>query len=229
VLSGTIFEKTRIPLQKWFAAISLVVNAKKSLSSHQLARDLRLNQKTAWYILQRIRKAMGKKDTLLKGIVEADETFVGGRPRKENKKEDRPKGSGNNPTKKTAVLGAVERGGEVKTMMAKRVDGETLARFIRSAVSPEGTTVLTDEFPGYREIEGLYEHDVINHSKRYVDGDIYTNTIEGFWSLVKRAWYGTHHHYTKKYMPLYLNEASWKYNRRKDPNAFDTILRGLFG
>ena len=114
-------------------------------------------------------------------------------------------------------------------MMAKRVDGETLAQFIRSTVQPAGTLLVTDELGAYREVEGLYEHDVINHSKRYVDGDTYTNTIEGFWSLVKRAWYGTHHHYTKKYMPLYLNEASWKYNRRKDPNAFDTILRGLFG
>ena len=229
VLSGTIFEKTRVPLQKWFAAISLVVNAKKSLSSHQLSRDLRLNQKTAWYILQRIRKAMGKKDTLLKGIVEADETYVGGRPRHTNKKEDRKQHARGSGTDKTAVLGAVERGGDVKTMMTKRVDGETLARFIRSTVQPAGTLLVTDELPAYHEVEGLYEHDVINHSRQYVDGDTYTNTIEGFWSLVKRAWYGTHHHYTKKYMPLYLNEASWKYNRRKDPNAFDTILRGLFG
>ncbi len=228
VLSGTIFEKTRVPLQKWFAAISLVVNAKKSLSSHQLSRDLRLNQKTAWYILQRIRKAMGKKDTLLKGIVEADETYVGGRPRKENKKEDRSHHRGNRGPK-TAVLGAVERGGKVKTMMAKRVDGETLVKFIRSAVKPEGTTLMTDEFGGYNELEPLYEHQVINHSRVFAIGETHTNTIEGFWSLVKRAWYGTHHHYTKKYMPLYLNEASWKYNRRKDPNAFDTILRGLFG
>ena len=202
---------------------------RKSLSSYQLARDISLNQKTAWYILQRIRKAMGKKGSLLKGIVEADETFVGGRPRKENKKENRPKGPSRNPTTKTAVLGAVERGGNVKTMMAKRVDGETLARFIRSAVQPAGTLLITDELRGYREVEGLYEHDVINHSKQYARGDINTNSIEGFWSLVKRAWYGTHHHYSKKYMPLYLNEASWKYNQRKNPNAFDTILKGLFG
>ena len=230
VLSGTIFEKTRVPLPKWFAAISLVINAKKSLSSHQLARDLSLTPPTAWYMLQRIRKAMAKgKDILLKGIVEADETYVGGRPRKENKKEDRKHQPGGRGTKKTAVLGAVERGGSVKTLMAKRVDGETLTRFIRSHVKPEGTTLMTDEFGGYNELEPLYKHDVINHSKQYVDGDTYTNTIEGFWSLVKRAWYGTHHHYSKKYMPLYLNEASWKYNRRKDPNAFETILRGLFG
>lgn len=229
VLSGTIFEKTKVPLQKWFAAIGLVVNAKKSISSHQLARDLSLTPPTAWYLLHRIRKAMGKRDTLLKGIVEADETYVGGLTRKENKKENRKPRPGGRGTRKTAVLGVVERGGEVRTMMAKRVDGETLARFIRSTVTPEGTTLMTDEFGGYNEVEPLYAHKVINHSQRYVDGDIFTNTVEGFWSLVKRAWFGTHHHYTKKYMPLYLNEASWKYNRRKDPNAFDTILRGLFG
>ena len=228
VLSGTIFEKTRVPLQKWFAAITLVVNAKKSISSHQLARDLSLTPPTAWYMLQRIRRAMAKgRDILLQGIVEADETYVGGRPRKENKKEDRKSKRG--VTTKTPVLGVVERGGKVKTMMAKRVDGETLVKFIRSAVNPEGATLMTDELGGYNELEPLYDHKVINHSKRYVDGEIYTNTIEGFWSLVKRAWYGTHHHYSKKYMPLYVTEASWKYNQRQNPRAFDTILRGLFG
>ena len=140
VLAGTIMEKTRIPLQKWFLAIGLIVNAKKSLSSCQLARDLQLNQKSAWYMQQRIRSQMTSEqdEILLQGILEADETYIGGKPRKSNRKDDdapqNPRGRG---TSKTPVIGVVERGGKVVASVANNLKGITLLKFIRSAVVPE--------------------------------------------------------------------------------------------
>ena len=232
VLSGTVLEKTKIPLQKWFLAFALLINAKKSISSHQLARDLDLTQPTAWYLAHRIRTAMAQdrtEDDLLQGIVEADETFIGGKPRKANRKADRVKHSGGRGGKKVTVLGAVERGGRVKTQVTGYVRGWDILRFLKRSIDPRRTELLTDEYRGYNSMSSIVPHYVINHSQQYADGDVHTNTIEGFWALVKRAWYGTHHHYTTRYMPLYMAESSWKYNARKNPLAFETLLRGLFG
>ena len=231
VLSGTIFEKTKIPLQKWFMAIGLVVNAKKSLSSCQLARDLDLNQKSAWYIQQRIRAEMATKQgsILLQGVIEADETYVGGKPRKRNKRDDNePKNPRGRATRKTPVIGAVERGGKVVSRVADNLSGKGVLRFIKDTIEPSGSLLITDEYKAYNAVRSIVAHSVINHSERYADGATHTNTIEGFWSLLKRAWYGSHHHYRKAYTPLYVAEASWKYNQRKNDNAFETFLRGCF-
>lgn len=233
VLSGTIFQGTQVPLQKWFATIALVANAKKSISSPQLARDLRLNQKTAWYMLQRIRAEMAKKGkkTLLKGILEADETYIGGKPRKGNKRkddnpDDKPKpGRG---TKKTPVLGVVERGGEVKAEVSEKLGGREILNFIMGNVNPEESTLMTDEFASYQAVDSKMKHEVIKHKEQYVDGEVHTDTIEGFWSLLKRAWYGQHHHYTKQFTPLYVAEACYKYNHRNTKNVFDVFIRGCF-
>ncbi len=231
VLSGTIFEKTKIPLQKWFMAIGIMVNAKKSVSSFQLARDLDLNQKSAWYMQQRIRAAMAADQApLLQGIVEADETFVGGKPRKANRRMDdhnrpnRPRGRGSN---KIPVVGAVERGGKVSARVATDLKARTLLRFLRETVDPHGTLLITDQAQPYTAVpKHGYQHAVINHSRIYADGETHTNTIEGFWSLLKRAWYGSHHHYTRHWMPLFIAEAAWKYNHRSDDNAFGSFIRG---
>lgn len=227
VLSGTVMEKTRIPLQKWFMAIGLMVNAKKSLSSHQLARDLDLTQPTALYLQDRIRAQMATSEGFdgLQGIVEADETYIGGKPRKNNKKKsiEPPR------SKKTAVLGAVERGGKVVARVATDASSKTLLKFLKDTVDPMGSLLITDEWKGYSKAHLEFAHSVINHSKEYVNGLTHTNTIEGFWSLVKRAWYGSHHHYSVKYMPIYMAEASWKYNQRKNKHAFGTFLRSCFG
>ena len=225
VLSGTIFEKTRIPLQKWFLAISLVLNAKKSLSSYQLGRDLDLNQRSAWYMQQRIRAAMTQGDRLLSGLVEADETYVGGKPRRTNRKEDHTPNKPGRGTKKTAVIGAVERGGQVMAQVAKDLTGKGIVKFLKSGVDLDDALLLTDEYRGYRAVDSLLPHAVINHQEQYADGWLHTNTIEGFWALIKRAWYGSHHHYSPLYMPLYIAETCWKYNERKNPNAFATFLR----
>ena len=232
VLSGTIFEKTRIPLQKWFLAVGLVVNAKKSLSSYQLARDLQLTQPTAWYMQQRIRSQMASRGAvLLQGIIEADETYVGGKPRRHRGRSDgpppppNPRGRG---TRKTPVIGAVERRGEVVARVASDLSGKGVLQFIKESVDPAGSLLITDEYKAYNAVRSFLPHAVINHSVAYADGDTHTNTIEGFWALLKRAWYGSHHHYRKHYMPLYVAEACWKYNKRRDANAFGTFMRGCF-
>ena len=215
VTCGTVFHGTKIPLQKWFMAIALILNAKKGLSSYQLQRDLDLNQKTAWYILTRIRAEMSKKGgALLQGIVEADETYIGSRPRKENKKEDRepaPRGRG---TSKTPVIGVVERGGKVVAEVAEQLTGRRILEFIKRAVKIEDSELMTDEYHAYNAIGREMKHQIVNHQEQYVDGDVHTNTIEGFWSLIKRAWYGSHHHYTTGFTPLYVAERCYVYNYR---------------
>ena len=229
VLSGTIFEKTKVELQKWFLAVGLVVHAKKSLSSHQLARDLDLNQKTAWYMQQRIRAAMAADQApMLQGIVEADETYVGGKPRKGNKRDDDKPAKRGRGTDKTPVIGAVERGGNVAARVADDLTGRGIVRFLRETVDPAGTLLITDEYKAYNAAKANYQHAVINHSVAYADGDTHTNTIEGFWALIKRAWYGSHHHYSRHWMPLFIAESSWKYNHRGDSDGFASFMRGCF-
>ena len=227
VTCGTVFHGTKIALQKWFLAICLIGNAKKSLSSHQLARDLDLNQKTAWYIMVRIRAEMLKKTNalLLQGIIEADETYIGGRPRKENKKEDREPAKRGRGTGKTAVIGAVERGGKVIAQVAENLTGRTILNFIKKAVKIEDSELMTDEYHGYRQFASMMKHEVINHQEQYADGDKHTNTIEGFWSLLKRAWYGSHHHYQTLYIPLYVAERGYVYNYRHLETIFWKFLK----
>jgi transposase-like protein len=229
VLAQTIFEKTRLPLQKWFLAIGIILNAKKSVSSCQLARDLDLNQKSAWYMQQRIRAAMlTEEGDLLQGIIEADETYVGGKPRKGNYRDDDTPSPRGRATKKVAVVGVVERGGRVAARVADDLTGKGLLRFLRSVADPNGSLLMTDELAAYNEAGKVFRRSVINHSKAYAVGQIHTNTIEGFWSLLKRAWYGSHHHYSKKYMPLFVGEACWKYNQRRNADPFATFMKGCF-
>ena len=228
VTQGTVFHGTKIELRKWFMAIALILNAKKSLSSHQLARDLDLNQKTAWYIMTRIRAEMANKvnSILLQGIIEADETFIGGKPRKANKLEDRepaPRGYG---TSKTPVIGAVARGGEVVAKVIEEITGRTILDFIKSVVNIKESKLMTDEHHGYRQFAAMMKHEVINHSEQYVEGDKHTNTIEGFWSLLKKALYGSHHHYSLEYTPLYLMERCYVYNNRHRETIFWKFLNG---
>ena len=192
VLSGTIFEKTRIPLQKWFLAVGLVVNAKKSLSSYQLARDLQLTQPTAWYMQQRIRSQMASRGSiLLQGIIEADETYVGGKPRRHRGRSDgpppppNPRGRG---TRKTPVIGAVERRGEVVARVASDLSGKGVLQFIKESVDPTGSLLITDEYKAYNVVRAFLPHAVINHSVAYADGDTHTNTIEG--DLAQEKWTG---------------------------------------
>ena len=217
VTHGTVFHGTKVPLQKWFIAIALIANAKKSLSSCQLSRDLDINQRTAWFIMTRIRAEMAKKGgALLHGIIEADETYIGGKPRKHGKYKDKEPAKRGRGTKKTPVIGAVQRGGKVVAEVAKGLTGRAILEFIRSAVNIKDSELITDEFKAYNLVGQHMKHAVVKHREgQYVEGDAHTNTIEGFWSLLKRAWYGQHHHYSTGYTPLYVAEGCYKYNYRE--------------
>ena len=230
VLSGTIFQKTKIPLQKWFLAISLLLDAKKSLSSHQLSRNLNLRQGSAWYLLQRIRSEMASKQgsVLLQGIVEADESYIGGKPSTNSHckvESNSPRGRG---TSKLAVLGVVQRGGEVVAQVADDLTGEGIAKFIKEAVNPEGSRLITDGFSSYNAVRPFMKHSVYTRSQGVFKRGIHTNHIEGFWSGFKRSWFGTHHRYNREYAPLYIAECCYKYNSRNDPKPFDTFIKGCF-
>ena len=204
VTCGTVFHGTKIPLQKWFLAIALIMNAKKSLSSYQLSRDLDLKQKAAWFLMTRIRAEMAKKGgALLQGIIEADETYIGGKPRKPNKREDFEPSKRGRGTEKDAIIGAVQRGGKVVAQLAPNLTRRTILEFIRSFVNIKDSELITDEYRAYELVGKEMKHTIINHQEQFVDGDTHTNTIEGFWSLLKRAWYGQHHHYQS--IPSNLN------------------------
>lgn len=228
VTQGTLFHGTKVPLRKWFLAVSLMGNAKKSLSSHQLSRDIGVPQKTAWRMMMKIRAEMGKANVLLKGIVEADETYLGGKGKKNYDKEtgEPKRGRG---TAKRVILGAVARGGQVVAELVENAKGSTIANFIKQFVQTDDSELYTDQYPGYNEIgKEMKTHETLNRSETWEAGEMHTNTIEGFWSFVKRAWYGSHHHYSKEYTPLYLAEACYKYNSRKEENIFAKFLSEVF-
>ena len=153
---------------------------------------------------------------------------MGGRPRKRNRRDDDKPNRRGRGTRKTAVIGAVERSGKVVAQVADDLSAKGVLAFIKRAIDPDASTLVTDEYGAYNAVRRIMDHCVIRHSERYVDGEIYTNTIEGVWSLLKRAWYGSHHHYTKQYTPLYVAEACFKYNHRKDDNAFGSFINGCF-
>jgi hypothetical protein len=190
---NTIFHHTHLPLQKWFLAISLILNAKKGISARQLARDIQVNRNTAWYLGMRIRRAMmdSAERDLLTGIVEMDETFIGGKPRKGGP--PCPRGRG---TRKQPVVGMIERGGKVRAAVVKREGGLTakkLSALVRQNVDIAKATIYTDEYTGYLRLSNFVRHGVINHKVWYVDGECHTNSIESFWALLKRGIVGQYH------------------------------------
>lgn len=212
-----------------------MLNAKKGLSALQLSRDLQVNKNTAWRITMQIRKAMSQAEhrNLLTGIVEMDETYIGGKPRKGTKGGgpggSHPRGRG---TKKAPVVGAVERDGNVtaKAVRKDRMKGRHLRAFVRDRVDTGRAALITDEYTGYKGMAKVLPHAVIKHADWYVDGDIHTNTIEGFWALLKRGMFGQFHSVSKRHLQRYVDEFCFRYNlRNADPlAAFDlTINRGL--
>lgn len=234
VTVGTIFHGTHISLKNWFLVLALMLNAKKSASAYQIARDLGMRRPTVWSMMHRIRVVMAgdaDQSALLHGIVEADETYVGGKPRKGNKRGEGKAKAGRGTTK-AAVMGAIERGGRVVAEPAPggKLKFASLTKFITKTVAREGSLLMTDEFSGYSPLKGLgYSHATVNHSFQYVDGNVHTNSIESFWALVKRAWYGSHHHYSRKYMHLYIAEACFKMNVRKQKDDFGFTLAAMVG
>lgn len=225
----TIFHHTHLSLQKWFLAIMLILNAKKGISSRQLSRDLKVNKNTAWRICMQIRKAMCERwqRDLLTGIVEVDEVFVGGKAPKGNPDNKKLRGMG---TKKTPVVGMIERGGKVKAKVVKKSDltKNKLSALVRRNVDITNTILITDESRGYLGIKNFMAHETINHGRWYVNGDIHTNNIESFWALLKRGIVGQFHKVSLMHLPKYIDEFCYRFNNRKNDFLFErTISKGL--
>jgi transposase-like protein len=235
VTVGTIFHGTHIPLKNWFLVIALMLNAKKSASAYQIARDLGMRRATVWSMMHRVRFAMlsdPAQSVLLHGIIEADETYIGGKPRKGNKRgSDNKHNKRGRGTKKAAVLGVMERGGRVIAKAAEggKISGKGLAKFISKFVDTGASLLITDELRSYRLIGRKMRHATINHTVAYAEGHVHTNNIESFWALVKRAWYGSHHHYSRRYMDLYMAEACYKFNYRNSKDDFGGLLATMVG
>jgi transposase-like protein len=215
---GTIFEGTKIEIRKWLAAIWLITNNSKGIASTQLAKDIGVTQKTAWFMLHRLRHAARTRsfNRRLKGEIEADETLIGGKEK--NKHADKRSGTGKWRNAKVVVGGMLERGGE---MRAWKMDTYTAAEAdakLAQHVEP-GATLITDEWKGYMHAKKNYVHEKVNHTSgeyvRYEGGKvIHTNSIESFWSLFKRQVYGIHHQISPKHLHRYVEEAVWRFNLR---------------
>ena len=220
VRKGTIFEESPLPLRKWFIAAWLVTTHRKGISSLQLSREIGVTQKTAWFMLGRLRDvadAMGESGGPLGGDkeVEVDETYLGGKAR--NKHKNKRLHIGRGMVGKQAVAGACERNGKVKAMMVDRTTKETLHHFIQSNIAI-GSKVYTDDHGGYRYLQG-YDHEAVNHSAgEYVRDMAHTNGIESFWAMLKRGYYGTFHSFTWKHLPRYLAEFETRWNMSKLPS-----------
>lgn len=228
----TIFHKTHLPIQKWFLAISLILNAKKGISARQLARHLKVNRNTAWRISMKIREAMFEPEqrNLLSGLVEMDETWIGGKPRRKHfNSPPHARGSG---TDKIPVVGMVERNGKVKAKRFKNRKDITLknmARFVRGNIDIKKSVLITDQAHYYWGIGKFMPHVDVNHQVWYVDGWKHTNTIESFWALLKRGIIGQFHKVSFKHLPKYINEFAYRFNNRDNKDVFGLTLRKGLG
>ncbi|MCH7737527.1 MAG: IS1595 family transposase [Chloroflexi bacterium] len=233
---GTIFEGSPIGLDKWLAAIWMISSAKNGVSSYEIARAIGITQKSAWFMLHRIRLAMQDGDFGgMSGEVEVDETYVGGKARFMHKSKRKEVIQGRGTAGKTAVMGLLERHGPdghsaVNAKVIRSTGQDTLSGTIRRSVEP-GTIVYTDEHAGYNAIGPNYTHEVINHAEEYVHGLVHTNGIENFWSLLKRAIKGTYISVEPFHLFRYVDEESFRYNSRKvsDGKRFNGVMKGVSG
>jgi transposase-like protein len=226
VISGTVFQDTHLALTKWFVATYLLCESRKGMSANQIKRIIGSSYKTAWYLCHRIRHAMKQVDQpMLSGTIEMDETYVGGR--------DRGRGKGFRKDSKECVIGIRERGGSLRFFHAEDAKSGTLAKYIKENVSTDVDVIVTDELTGYPSAmiqAGIHgrKHKTVNHkAKEYVRGDVYTNTVESAFSLLKRGIVGTWHKISAKHLQAYLNEMTFRFDRRKNSDLFIDTLRHM--
>lgn len=228
---GTIFEDSRIGLEKWLPAVWLLVNAKNGISSWELHRSLGVTQKTAWFMLQRVRLAMQHKSLLkLSGVVEADETYIGGLARNMHKNKRAQKVKGTGGMGKVAVMGLLERHGEVRTKVIPNTKQAVVHAQVHKNVQP-GSSVYTDKLASYNGLEPDFTHKFVDHAEKYVDGLVHTNGLENFWSLTTRAIKGTYISIAPFHTFRYLDEEAFRFNTRRltDADRFAAVLRQVCG
>jgi transposase-like protein len=212
---GTIFEDSSLPLAKWLPAVWLLASCKNGISSYELHRALGVTQKSAWFMLHRIRKAMQSGSFMkLDGEVEVDETFIGGKARNMHKEKREATITGTGGADKTAVMGFAKRGGEVRATVIADRKKKTLQGLVRSRVAA-GSALYTDALASYEGLDGAFFHQVVDHAVEYVNGNAHTNTLENFWSLLKRSLKGTYISVAPFHLFRYLDEQTFRYNERK--------------
>jgi transposase-like protein len=222
VTVGTIFHNTKLDLRKWFWLVSLMISARKGISSHQVARELEMRQATVWSVMHRIRKALKTEQAeLLKGIFQMDETYI-----KNSDNDDNHKGGHSNKTH-TSVVAIKEKDGDLKAFVTTDTKYSTLCE-IAMNTAELGSEFHTDEYKSYVKFKYYFKHKTVNHSVEYVSADgINTNSIEGFWSLLKRGIKGNFHFVTKKYLKNYVTEFEFRYNNRQNELVFGDVLAKL--
>jgi len=228
---GTVFEDTKIPLVKWFMALYIFSSHKKGISSYQLARDIGVTQKSAWFLLHRLRYAFKQATDELVGVVEVDETYVGGKEKNKHASKKLPGNKGRSLKTKAAVFGMMERDGNVIAQVVPDVSAKTLIPIIEESVQ-EGATIVSDEYNIYRKVVGSYNHEIVRHkANEYVNGRAHTNGLEGFWSHLKRMIDGVYHHVSIIHLQRYVNEESRRWNTRKMDGGerFNLILGNIAG
>jgi transposase-like protein len=226
---GTIFEDSPLGLDKWLPAVWLAANSKNGISSHELGRALGITQKSAWFMLHRIRLAMQTKSFLLSGEVEIDETYIGGKPGNMHASK-RAMFERKATSNKATVLGMIERGGRVRAEVVPDARRKSIEPHIRDTVEP-GATVYTDGLRSYQGLGAHYSHEVIDHAEAYVEGRVHTNGIENFWSLLKRGLHGTYVSVEPFHLFRYIDERVFTFNLREhtDYGRFEAVLGAVAG
>jgi transposase-like protein len=214
IKTGTVFGESKLPLRKWFMAIYLLSTTSKGISSVQLAKHVGVTQKTAWFMAHRIREAHQQNKGQLFGTFEVDETYVGGLEKNKHASKRQDGTRGRSTKTKTPVVGMIQRGGEIRAQVVERV---TMAAVENNIVAnaAKDSQIISDDFLSYARIGKMFPHKSVSHARgEYVNGEAHTNGIESFWALFKRGYHGVYHHMSRKHMQRYVNEFTFRFNRR---------------